>query len=695
MKQTNNSTGLKLLCSASLLALMAAPASAQEGAGTSVSLPGITVFSTVPQLPSEKTEDPESSARAPSVGDSGEFLRQINGVSAGRMGGHGLDPSIRGLDQNQLSITNDGAFHFGGCPNRMDPPTSHMQLYTYDKVTVKKGYQSVVDGPPAPGGTISFERLNPSFAPGMKVSSNIKIGGGYNSNGKGREAFVDMSMGNDWGYIRGFGSYGAADNYEDGDGNILPSSFRQFGGGIILGRTFDATSWITLKVENNNVDDAKFPGATMDAPATDDWTYQLKGETSLDWGIIKGVKGNIYLTTVDHVMDTFSLRPSTATKMRALMTSDTAGGRIEFNGILSPVLTFTGGLDYRDIMRDGTAYNHAVTPPEDKFFLWPDTSIKELGLFGEGVYSFSDSARLTFGLRYSHVNAVADTADQRPTAAMSQTPNQWYSANYGGVIDATRARTENNFSGLLRLEDNIATNMLVYGSLGRSVRTADTTERYMAKMTWVGNPDIAPEQHHQAELGMAYKGSVFDLSGSVYYNDVTDYIQRYTQQRLVMGTLKDFSTYRNIDATLMSLEARAEIRLNEVFRVNLAGAYTYGENDSDNTALAQVSPLSGKFEFTYDDGKLMAGVRLNATGEQNRIDDRSSRQDYAASKAWATMDLFGSYTFSENLMLSAGVTNLFDKTYAQHLNRGNALDPTPIRVNEPGRSFYIRAVSKF
>jgi iron complex outermembrane receptor protein len=36
------------------------------------------------------------------------------------------------------------------------------------------------------------------------------------------------------------------------------------------------------------------------------------------------------------------------------------------------------------------------------------------------------------------------------------------------------------------------------------------------------------------------------------------------------------------------------------------------------------------------------------------------------------------------------VDNLFDHAYANHLNRGNLFDPDPVRINEPGRTFWAR-----
>jgi iron complex outermembrane receptor protein len=211
--------------------------------------------------------------------------------------------------------------------------------------------------------------------------------------------------------------------------------------------------------------------------------------------------------------------------------------------------------------------------------------------------------------------------------------------------------------------------------------------------SWVGNPDLDPEKHHQVDLGLRYKTSMLNLSGSVFYNDVTDYIQRYNGQSVDGTPYTGVSIYRNIDATLTGFEAEAQVRLSDVWRLNLMGAYTYGQNDTDDTPLGQIAPFSGRFELVYDNSKLMAGVRVNTASKQTRIDSASSKQDFGETDGWATMDLFGSYNFTDNFQLSAGVTNVFDATYANHLNR--ELLGESVQVNEPGRSFYVRGTTKF
>jgi len=254
----------------------------------------------------------------------------------------------------------------------------------------------------------------------------------------------------------------------------------------------------------------------------------------------------------------------------------------------------------------------------------------------------------------------------------------------------------------------VSEGVTLFAAVSRSVRTADASERYMANymgmngvLSWIGNPNLDPEKHHQADIGLTYQSTMMSISGSVYYNQVTDFIQLDSArgQRGVLVNNPQASVYTNIDAVLAGVEAEAELRLNDYWRVNLSAAYTYGENESDNIPLSQIAPLSGRFELTYDNSEWLAGFRVNAAAKQKRIDDDrttgSGRDSAGPADDYVTLDLFAGYNVNENVQITGGVTNVFDEVYANHLNKRDLTDPVGIRVNEPGRSFYARLVTKY
>lgn len=392
------------------------------------------------------------------------------------------------------------------------------------------------------------------------------------------------------------------------------------------------------------------------------------------------------------------------------MEADTYGGKVVFNGLAGKT-AFDLGVDYRDVQRDGNRNDTGMggmMPEMVQSVLWADTSIKELGVFGETKTSLSPTTDLVAGLRFDFVNASAGRADEAAAAGMmlgnGLSPNNLYRMVYG--VEA-EDQNETNVSGLLRLEQEMAPGLKLFGALSRSVRTADATERYIGSymmmngmnMSWIGNPNIDPEKHHQIELGATFATPEFHFSGAAYYNRVNDFIQLDTArgQRGVMITAPSVSVYTNIDAALAGFEAQAEWRFADVWRAKLSGAYTHGENLSDGIPLAQIAPLTGRVEIAYDDSIWMVGARLNAASRQTRVDDDptvGSGRDFGASEAYLTVDLFGAYNVTESFQISAGVTNLFDKTYANHLNKKDGFN-NEVRVNEPGRSFYIRSVTNF
>jgi iron complex outermembrane receptor protein len=69
-------------------------------------------------------------------------------------------------------------------------------------------------------------------------------------------------------------------------------------------------------------------------------------------------------------------------------------------------------------------------------------------------------------------------------------------------------------------------------------------------------------------------------------------------------------------------------------------------------------------------------------------------QDLGSTSGFAVISLHAAWKPVERVQLTAGVDNLFDRTYAEHLSRGGAMVagfPAPtMRVNEPGRAFWLK-----
>lgn len=120
---------------------------------------------------------------------------------------------MRGQSQTRLNVLLDGGYVHGGCPNRMDPPSSWAALETYEKVTVLKGVQSLVYGAGGSGGTVIFERDTCALALDGGVHGRVAALG--IDNGISCDILGYVVAAAEKGYLRTFAEIKNADNYEN------------------------------------------------------------------------------------------------------------------------------------------------------------------------------------------------------------------------------------------------------------------------------------------------------------------------------------------------------------------------------------------------------------------------------------------------------------------------------------------------
>jgi iron complex outermembrane receptor protein len=660
-----------------------------------------------------KAETPPTATVVPMEGaatgipaDAADFLRDINGISGTRMGGHGIDPIIRGQSQTRLNILLDGAYIHGGCPNRMDPPTAYSAMESYDSVTIIKGSQTVRYGGGGSGGTVLFQRRPPQFEPDKHY--RVRIDTGYKSNSGTKDFSADVAAGYTLGYIRGIAGYRDADNYEDGDGNEVRSAFTNKSGNLILGYTPDPDINLELNLEATREEDVLYAGAGMDSPSSDADNLRFNFEHRGRLGIVSGVNLAIYSTKVEHLMDNYSLRELTAPmRMRVPTTSDTVGGRMS-GDIAAGDATLTLGVDYQKNERDADRYSGMPTgePSTLQSIMWPGAELEQTGLFAELSVPVGDLNQVKAGLRYDRVEASISRGDEKPDPAPSPAPNDLYAAYYSETSDN---RSENNVGGFVQYDHAIGEGTLFTG-ISRSVRTADATERYLASFSrnmttsmdrsWVGNPQLEPEKHHQIEAGYKWAGKAWSTDIAVYYNHVTDFILRDKArgQDGVQVSNGTATIYRNVDAQFYGIEWQAGYGITEALSLRADLAYVHAQNTTDDRPIAQIAPLEAGVGLAYTKAAWSVGATLTLNAKQTRADiENGSGQDVQETPDWHVVDLYGSYAFSKHLNLGFGIDNALDETYAYHVNRANAdpFNPEALQVNEPGRLVWIKAGIRF
>lgn len=610
-------------------------------------------------------------------GETGDLLRQLPGVTGSRMGGHGIDPVVHGQKAARVRVSLDGAEIAPGCPNRMDPATSYMDLETADTITVLQGISTLtrpVDN--ASGGTLQLTRKL-RWAPGLHGGISVK----KSSLLQDAEA-IDLSTAGRKAALRVFASHARANNYQDGNGDTVKAEYdtRAFGAkaGIRLGEGI-----ATFSAERSRTEDARYPGAKMDSPYS---------EGNLIRGGYRWQDGSLFLyhSRVDHLMDNYSLRPAGMMMRRTPTDTDTTGGSLTLHGRIGPA-RMTYGVDARYEKKNATFENAANGTALS--LMWPDTRYERRSVFAEMAHPFS-AGTLTLGGRLDHIHTDARAADQ---AVASGTPRALYEATYG---QPAKIRHDDLYPQLLLGWTHTLNGWRSQWRLSSTWRAPDATERYMAKNTgassWVGNPNLKAENHRQLQWNLSGKGLAAWWQAHLWADWVNDYILKdYAQNQPGVAANDSRIIYVNRNAELRGATLSADWALDSRTDLTVSASYTWGYNTSDHRPLAGIAPWNGFVTLERDQSDWRYGMRLNWALDKHDIDPLSP-DETGKTPGWATVDIYAQWRINRTWQLAAGVDNLFDHAYADYLNR--KMDPTQgtsYQVNEPGRSLWAKISARF
>lgn len=671
---------LSALCCALFAPLTLAADPVDKHAGHVRELSPTVVTAVAPSSPLTIVTNPKDPRQPVPASDGGDYLKTIPGFALIRNGGTNGDPVLRGMFGSRLNILTNGGMMLGACPGRMDAPTSYISPETYDQLTVIKGPQTVLWGPGASAGTILFDREPEHFGElGTRVNASVLAG----SNGR-FDKTIDAAAGGPLGYVRVIGNTAHSDDYKDGNGDTVPSRYDKWNGDIALGWTPDADTLLELTAGKGD-GEARSAGRGMDGSQYKRESLGLRFEKSNIGEVLDKVEAQVYYNYADHVMDNYTLRTPSGTGMMAgPMASNvdrrTLGARIKATWRWADYQLISGidaqTNEHRKRMGMG------IDTYKDQNWS-KDADFHNYGAFGELTWYAAERDRVITGARLDRASAKDFRA--RIGSGMMSKPNP--------TLDKTRADTLP--SGFVRYEHDLADSpTTVYAGLGHAQRFPDYWELFSPSSGPAGSVNafdaIKPEKTTQLDMGLQYKTERLEAWASVYAGEIRDYI--------LFDYAKGSSQAQNVNARVMGGELGASYQLTARWKADATLAYAWGKNTTDGKALPQMPPLDTRLGLTYSEDDWSAGALWRVVARQDRIDRNAGNvvgKDYDKSAGFGVFSLNGAYRISKNLKVSAGVDNLLDKNYSEHLNMaGNAgygypaSDPTPI--NEPGRTLWTK-----
>ena len=642
--------------------------------------------------------------------DPGEFLRREPNVAGIRKGGGNIDPVVRGFKFSQLNVqTNTGQKIEGGCPNRMDPAASHIDINDISRIEIIKGPYALRYGPNF-GAVLNL--VTEKAKPYKKFEIHAKALVGWESNWGGNKEHVSVAGGNRIVYFALSGNHQEYGNYRAGNGETVASSYKKYNYSAELGISPWEKHKLLFSYKNSHGLDVCFPALPMDEREDNTQLMAANYHYINPGSLLHSVDAKVYFSDVEHEMDN-KWRPFSDTVVAvSIINAKTTGGRIDFGLGNEPYLLHVG-MDYEDIFKDGQRLKTMIMQPnlpvktED---LWSNANIQNMGFFAEYKRHHNQHIQWVLSGRIDLNKASSD-----PLQLKNMMGNDVY---YNDTTDSDFVNASISAAITYRINKQFSLDF----ALGRGVRSPDMTERFIILLPvgydnydYLGNPQLKPENNQQADLTLSSKNEKLGrISLNGFFSWVTDYItgikvppsEVMPQTKDVLGVKK----FENIDnAYLYGFEFTWVSPANNPLGGSLTAAYTTGINPKaiqyimeggqvigsetvKNDPLPEIPPFEANIRAHYYlfDNKLKPEIHLRFVAAQNRI---SQAYDEQTTPGFFTAGINASYVVNQNLSFAGGINNIFDNAYYEHLNRRIIGSKAPLY--EPGRIFYLNAIVKF
>ncbi|MBJ9242539.1 TonB-dependent copper receptor [Citrobacter koseri] len=667
--------GLTPLASLVLIALTAKAAWASEQHDHAKMADDSVMIVTAPVAsPLEIVTSPKTPRQPVPASDGSDYLKTIPGFSQIRNGGTNGDPVFRGMFGSRLRILTDNGEMPGACPARMDAPSSYISPESFDVLTLIKGPETVLWGPGNSAGTLRFDREQPRFdKPGIQGTASVLAA----SNNRWDEN-ADISLGSEDGYLRLIGNKSRAGDYKDGNGDRVPSKWDKWNGDMALGWTPDKDTLLEMTAGKGD-GEARYAGRSMDGSRFRRESLGMRFEKSGIGEVFDKLEANIYYNYANHVMDNYSLRAP------GMNMSGSMGSAMEHGSAMhSMSMPMAMQLDRRTVggrmmgtwlwsdyeLRSGVDTQLSTHRSKDDDRWDKDARFHDYGLFSELTWLATEQSKVTGGARLDRV-----LVDNFTDTGSSQ-------------------RTDLLPAGFVRVEHNLAEMpVMFYAGIGYTERFPDYWELFSPTYGPDGSADVfdnvKTEKTTQLDIGAQYTGKRLNGWVSAYIGRVNDFILfRYDPHH------PRISQVDNVNATIMGGEAGIGYQLTETWKTDASLAYSWGRNTDDHQPLPQIPPLEARLGLTWECGDWSSTGLLRLVSSQHRVAINEGNvvgKDFDSSAGFAIFSANAAYRLNKSVKLSAGVDNLFDKAYSEHLNlAGNSSFgySANTSVNEPGRTFW-------
>ncbi|MDD5609232.1 MAG: TonB-dependent receptor [Ignavibacterium sp.] len=648
-----------------------------------------------------------------------DIVKNQPGVSLLRDGVWGTEISIRGLNRENIVTLIDGSRILTATD--IAARLSMVNLNDIERIEIIKGASSSIYGSGATGGIVNIITKSPSLYNTFSINGNVSAQ--YNSvNNLSSFNGLLYSGGSFWA-SKFAGSYRKADNIQTPLGELKNSQFEDYSFTGSLNVLPVTNQKLSVDYQLFKANDVGIPGASV-FPNNADVRYPFEKRELISAGYeIQNISKMFYKFSakysyqfiardVENIPHTVQMVPgsgSTPTR-RVSVLKITPGADHKSNNILLQGNLLLAdwnnliiGMDYWDRKYEGHREKYQkievldstgqVVNTTNKVIgekPLPNSSYSSLGVFAQdGMNLLKDKLDLNLGVRYDYINITGEKTFNPEYEIVNGNLNN---NPTGQQIIWNDVKSNNSsFSSNLGLKYSLSPMINITIGFAYSFRSPSLEERFQfidqGSLVRIGNPNLKPEEGKSADFGFRLYADNLKIITSIYYNYFNNLVSE------VRGTFEGRNaTFKtNIgEARIYGFDLSSEYNFINDYVFYSAFAYTKGDDVTSGGNLPEIPPLNGTVGIKFNLFDFAnADVSSTLFAEQGDVASGELKTPGYAIFNFVLSSMPIDFT-SVKIKVFAGVENLFDKSYRNHLSttRGNL-------TIEPGRNIFTKLTMEF
>lgn len=644
---------------------------------------------------------------------SSDILKALPGVSMERDGAWSTSVNIRGMNKSSIVALIDG--------NRIETATDHAAVFSLidlndiKRIEVIKGPASSLYGTGATGGVVNFISIPAAYSSSFNLSGSAAAG--YTAVNSSNFENIILKGSNNFLTTKLTGSIRTAENIKTAAGEIFNSGYKDKYLSGLVGIRLLTGHEIKFNYQNFTGKDIGIPGGypLFNNSAKVSYKFIKRDLTSIEYSIknlfpsltklsLRFFNQNIY-RDVENIPDQVSIKPAEITYVNKITPKGkhfTSSIQLNTSWLIAKNNIAAAGVDiwqrniassrekFLRIVRMDTSSGHYII--ENRIIgelPLPEASFRSAGFYlQDEIFLIPKKLSLTISGRVDHI--LASNKEMRnPDYIIINGIRNDNSLNKMNL--AASEKKDISWSANISLLYSITESLDFTFNLARSFRSPSLEERYqyidLGSRVRIGNPFLEPEEGSFTDIGIRIRENNFALRLNAFIN----YIQNLVVE--IPGAYEDRPAAIKSNAgksLLHGFDFNTEYSFIPDNKIYLTSSYVNGRYIEMNVHLPQIPPFNGRagyklfllkniyFDFS---AIFFASQYKTAAGE-------------SATPGYVYFDLYvNTIPFNINyfdLSFSAGIENVFNKDYRNHLSTNRGLI-----VSEPGRNIFLKINASF